>query len=317
MIKYVYFKLSSIRYSWESIGDDITIEVEALGQFTSFNKEIQNWETRKLNDEIGVFNAYQSSFTLPITLKIIERDLVFNDVGSANFEIKVDLENKDPQKSTHSITVIESRWKFKKPRAYFDIELEAKVIDVIRYMEETDEWWIKVKIDGEDVALPAFLKVKLNSSDSHRDYFTILEGAYQWKDASIRLSPENESYLLTENPHKKPVILTYSISKKEFILNDKIYHATDDPEYPLKEGKYDIEIPDAPHKDGELYTDKATKAKAWFRIGHNWERYIHTWQVSHWCVTLTQQEKWDELYSVLIRARKWDSKSIGVLEVIE
>ncbi len=77
MVKYVYLTLSNIKYSWESIGDDIIIEIEALDQFATFNKELENWEIRELNDKIGAFKAFESPFTIPITLRIIERDLVF------------------------------------------------------------------------------------------------------------------------------------------------------------------------------------------------------------------------------------------------
>lgn len=79
--------------------------------------------------------------------------------------------------------------------------------------------------------------------------------------------------------------------------------------------EYDIEIPDIPHPGG-LHYPEARYAKIWFRVGHSGKRYIHTGEHSRGCITLLEQERWDELCKILSKARKDDGRSIGVLEVI-
>ncbi len=63
--------------------------------------------------------------------------------------------------------------------------------------------------------------------------------------------------------------------------------------------------------------DRSSRAKTWFRIGHEGERYLHTGGRSLGCVTITEVEKWNEIYNKLIKARKGDFLSVGVLEVID
>ena len=92
---------------------------------------------------------------------------------------------------------------------------------------------------------------------------------------------------------------------------------------PWEKGFYDIEIADYAHAPGERYTSVAPKAKVWFHIGHGRsdekkdQKYIHTGSVTLGCITLDKTEKWNEVYEVLIRARLGDSKSVGILEVID
>lgn len=80
---------------------------------------------------------------------------------------------------------------------------------------------------------------------------------------------------------------------------------------------YDIEIPDYPHSGGARYEKQAPRAKTWFRIGHNGERYLHTGGYSLGCITITEIIRWVEIYNKLIKARKGDSISVGILEVID
>jgi len=50
---------------------------------------------------------------------------------------------------------------------------------------------------------------------------------------------------------------------------------------------------------------------------HSGERYIHTGRHSLGCITVLDQKKWGEIYDMLVKARKGDSQSVGVLEVVE
>jgi hypothetical protein len=80
---------------------------------------------------------------------------------------------------------------------------------------------------------------------------------------------------------------------------------------------YDIEIPDYSHKGGRNYLRQSKRAMTWFRIGHGGERYLHTGGYSLGCMTVIEVSRWMEIYDALIKARKGDFMSVGVLEVVD
>lgn len=93
----------------------------------------------------------------------------------------------------------------------------------------------------------------------------------------------------------------------------------DDPHPTFKSDEiriYDIEIPDYAHRGGANYPE-AKRAKTWFKIGHNGERYLHAGGHSLGCMTVIEVTRWMEIYNALIKARKGDFMSVGVLEVIK
>jgi len=143
-----------------------------------------------------------------------------------------------------------------------------------------------------------------------------MEGSLQGVKVSVKLDDKGMSYLGKENQHTAPVSITYSISKKTARFRDKVYATIDDPKSPWKKGLYDIEIPDYSHEGGHNYPESKL-ATVWFRIGHEGKRYFHLGSRSNGCMTLTQIHRWDELCKILIRARKGDGRSIGIVKVID
>ena len=123
------------------------------------------------------------------------------------------------------------------------------------------------------------------------------------------------SWLIAGVEHEPMAKATYSISKKIFTLNNKKYKTEDDPKNPWKKGLYDIEIPDCAHRSSPVY-EKAKRHKTWFKIGHTGERYLHVGSYSLGCMTITEVDKWMEIYNALIKARKGDFMSVGVLEIV-
>ncbi|MFH1188006.1 MAG: hypothetical protein V1688_04080, partial [bacterium] len=99
MLKQIQLKISKIKYTGDSVGDDMRIEIEALDKFLGSNKELKCGSERKLDEIVGTFFADGASFALPVNIKIIERDLIFNDVGSKKVNLKIDLKNDSPQSS--------------------------------------------------------------------------------------------------------------------------------------------------------------------------------------------------------------------------
>jgi len=171
--------------------------------------------------------------------------------------------------------------------------------------------------DKSKINLPAFLKIKKEKSDAKREYFLIMEGAYRGEYASVTLRDGGTSQFVSGIIHEPMAYVKYSISQKIFFLDGKKYKAADHPDSPWKKGLYDIEIPDYPHRGGARYQNEAPRAKTWFRIGHSGARYLHTGSRSLGCLTIVEVSRWSEIYNALIKARKGDSASVGVLEVID
>ena len=100
------------------------------------------------------------------------------------------------------------------------------------------------------------------------------------------------------------------------MLNGKKYKTVDYPKDPWQKGLYDLEIPDYAHHGGEYYPE-AKRAKVWFKVGHSGARYLHAGGISRGCMTIIETKRWMEIYNKLIKARKGDFMSVGILEIID
>jgi hypothetical protein len=323
MIKFIQLKLSKIKYGGNSIGRDIRLEMEILGTLFRVDKTIKAGTTVEINHEVGRFETDRKLFQADVLITVTEMDLLFNDVGSTKGSIKVNATVAQSQQFVFEIQVRETYSLFGKfwgPKiATFEITLEAEAVDVIKYVPDRGEGWLTVKIKDQvsKESLPAYLKIKVDRSDAKREYFTILEGPHRDKYASVILQNNGFSQYITGVKHESMARAQYSISQKTFILKGKKYKTTDYPEMPWKKGLYDIEIPDAPHKGGSNYLSQSEQAKTWFRIGHDGERYLHSGGFSLGCMTVVETNRWTEIYNNLIKARKGDFMSVGVLEVVD
>ena len=318
MDKTVILTLKQIKYTGKSIGNDIRVEVEALNRVIALEKKIQKGSAVDFTTEIGQIVTDKKSLTTQITIRVIEKDILFNDVGSSQKKLTVDLSTRNPQQVIHEVAVSESRGYVTGRTARFEMMIEARVFNgLIRYVEEEKGGWLIAKPDRgrENIALPKHLKVLLYKVDSKREYFTIGEGVLRGSKASVELK-NGKSYLSSKNSHSEAVQLTYSISKKILKFREKKYKAVDYPGILWKKGFYDIEIPDHSHEGGHNYPE-AQFATVWFRIGHTGDRYLHTGTRSTGCITLVEQKEWDQLYEVIIKGRKGDGISVGVLEVVD
>jgi len=183
----------------------------------------------------------------------------------------------------------------------------------IAYIPDVDGGWLLVVLEPsmEKVSLPFTLKVQLDDSRNGRDYFTILEGVYKGKRESV-----TQGYLKRNPKYKQQIKLIYYKSRRILKIdgkNDEYIAVMDNP---LSNGIYVIELPDYPHASGRHYLDKAKRALTWFRIRVVGSRYLHTGSVSAGCLTVTDVEKWDNLYREIIWCRKdGDDNAHGILEI--
>lgn len=322
MTELVQLKFSKIKYSGDSIGDNIRVEIEILDKFLSVNKIIKTDMTKDIDQEIGRFITDKKSFEAEIKITVIEKDLLFNDVGNIESDIKIDTSAIKPQQFIYEIQIKETHSILGKiwgnRIANFEIVLEATIGNVELCIPDTkDGWLITFDMNLKEVSLPAYLKVKSEYIKNKREYFIPLEGVYRGQLLSIKLQDDGSSYLISGIKHESMVRATYSISKKIFTLNGKKYTTVDYEDSPWKKGLYDIEIPDHPHPGGRNYTKIAPHSKVWFRIGHFGDKYIHAGSYSLGCITIIEHNKWEEIYFALIKARKGDFDSVGALEIID
>lgn len=323
MLKFIRLKLLNVKYGGDSIGRDIRVEIEILGKFLRVDKRIKAGTTAEINQEIGSFETDRGSLQTDVMITVIEKDLLFNDVGSVNGNIKVNTASAKPQQFVFEVKVRETRSIFDRfwgtKLAVFKITLIAEASSATRFVPDEDGGWLTVftEDEGSLESLPAYLKVKIERTDNKREYFTILEGPHRGKSASVKLRDDGSSWFLIDVKHKPAARAKYSISKKTFTLNGKKYQTVDYPEAPWQKGIYDIELPDYPHKLGRNYLDQSKRTITWFRIGHGGERYLHAGGRSLGCITVIEVKRWMEIYNALIKARKGDFMSVGVLEVAD
>ena len=325
MLKSVRLKLVKIKYGGDSVGRDIRVETEVLGKFLRVDKRIEAGTTAEINREVGRFETDRGLFQTEVFITVVEKDFLFNDIGNTNGSVKINTTLSKPQQFVFEAQVKETRSIFGKfwgmKTAVFEITLEAEASDAIKYTPDIEEGrgkgWLIVKFAGEsDKSLPAYIKLKIEHIDTEREYFTILEGAYRGMSASVKVSKDHSLRLITGIKHEPLARITYSISKKILTLKGKKYKADDDPKNPWGKGLYDIEIPDHPHEGGLKYPETG-RGTVWFKIGHSGERYLHPGRVSAGCISVTETARWMEIYNALIKARKGDFMSVGVLEVID
>ncbi|MFZ2356945.1 MAG: hypothetical protein WAW67_03875 [Candidatus Omnitrophota bacterium] len=315
-------KLSKIKYGGDSIGRDIRVEVEVLGKFLRVDKRIKAGTTVEINQEAGRFETDRGSFQTDVLITVIERDLLFNDVGSAKGSVKINTAIIKPQQFVFKIQVKEScsilsRLFWGKRTAIFEVTLEAQIGEIERCTPDTEDGWLVAQTgQGERVSLPAYITAHPKSIKNGREYFIPSEGTYRGELLSVPLKDDNSSYLISNIKHESMVSAKYSISEKVFTLNGKKYKAIDYPEAPWEKGIYDIGIPDFPHGSNDTYTE-AIRQKVWFPIDFENARYLHVGARSAGCMTIIETTRWMEIYNALIKARKGDFKNIGIVKIID
>ena len=109
MDKLVQLKLAKIKYGGDSVGEDIRIEIECLNRSFALDKRIKNGTEITIDEELGQFPVIQTPLTIPVHIKIIEQDLIFNDIGEKQVKNKSRRErcifaNEHPRNSSKGAT---------------------------------------------------------------------------------------------------------------------------------------------------------------------------------------------------------------------
>jgi hypothetical protein len=217
------------------------------------------------------------------------------------------------------------------------------------YYVKTDDsgWVLALKPDNKTKAsLCSHTKVQVITKANGRTLFKVCDGPN--KDQSLSMSNENAALHLSNHPKDAPAqaeaSLTVIYKKRDTAWYSKARNQTLDQQLgslaflgktievtlnsdwggsytPIAVGEYKIRIPDSPHDSNmtAYYRKVAPKLRydqVWFPIEHgNNSRYVHVGNVSDGCVTVVDLEKWNDVYSYLIRHRTPGGKHVGKLIV--
>ena len=195
-----------------------------------------------------------------------------------------------------------------------------KIKGRIRYVNEVfPNGWLTVLINGTKREILEGTKVRMIEEKNGREYFTILEGKFEGKQASVSkksfLGIATSSYLTTKNKQIRiPAQLVFDVNKNKLSINGLgTFNAITHPKNPIPKGTHFLELPDEIHNLGSSYTNYSRYAKTWFRIGLSGDRYLHCGSYSAGCIAVTDWEAWTEIYKYLrYRRNVYSGKTIGV-----
>ncbi len=317
MTKIITLKIKKISYSGDYVGPNFHITIDVLDKKTEVIERIEAGSTKFVNRI--VFNQSCESDLLPVRIRIVEEDPLFDDVGTG--QISMPLKNLSIGE-THTTTVKVSGQGWEKSKtASITLEFEVSQNDGIRYASNADgRGWLLILLDekSKETQIPFALKVRISEITSKREHFYIDEGPLKGQTASVRLKRGGSSFLLSDLKHKPAARLVFRKKKQTLEIEGLgVFKAKTFDSDPVKNGIHDIELPVSPHNEhGSDYLEFSIFAQSWFRVGHTEGRFLHCGSQSAGCITVTEPKKWTEIYNFLIDRRK-DQPSVGTIDVTD
>jgi len=152
MLKKIVLKLKSIKYSGDSVGYDIHLEIRVQNKVYNLDKSIKPGSVLKVNEEIAQLEMSANSQEEDIIIKMVEKDLIFNDTSKVSRKIKINTDSKEPQEFEFEVKVQEMRATLRKSTAVFTITLEAGQLKSIPSVEDP-KWTGDFNDDTEQMIL--------------------------------------------------------------------------------------------------------------------------------------------------------------------
>ncbi|RJQ32439.1 hypothetical protein C4572_00865 [Candidatus Parcubacteria bacterium] len=175
MLKFIKLNLTKIKYAGNSVGRDIRVEIEAFGKFFRVDKRIKAGEAKSIDQEILRLESDQDVLQSDLAIAVIEKDLLFSDTGALKSSIKIDVASEKSQIFRFNVEVKESRSLLSKlfwggRKAVFELEFEAIIGDVERYIPNTkDGWFLTLDNKDDNASLPEYLKLILRYEKGGRE----------------------------------------------------------------------------------------------------------------------------------------------------
>lgn len=164
--------------------------------------------------------------------------------------------------------------------------------------------WLAVTLDGGTrVSLAYGIKVAFDGRSGGRDSFTILEGVYKGKKASVAQKSASESYLVSTISHLPAGRIQFDTKSQRLKFGTSgpynafsgagtgVENGRSVTYTPVPPGSYLLAIPAYPSKQTRAAYGQWTRYhKTWFRIGieHSGSRFLHAGEISDGCVTVRQ-----------------------------
>jgi hypothetical protein len=309
--------LSNVAFTGDSLGPEYEFKFTAAGQAATVKVNMKQRREAIVNRDIFDLPELLEAHRLPLRIDVVEKDEVFDDVGSLDAELAISYPEPREQSITFEITVKGQGREIRK-KSLAHVTVVACLDKGIRYVAGLNpNSWLSVRFDaGFEEEIPHLLAVELVEITAQAIRFRILEGRYKGELAQISNSPRRD-YLRQEVGVRREaaqMVLRSGVQRLQ-IGGVGEFSVMVDPRNPIPRGTYRVEIPDEPHDKGAPYLDRAKYARTWFRIGDQGDRYLHTGEVTVGCATVNAVESWDEICKVLLRSRL-DSQAVGTLEVL-
>jgi hypothetical protein len=205
----------------------------------------------------------------------------------------------------------------------------------VRYLpEQGGQGFIDVRVTttGAIIALPGYLKLNYLGikvlNGQQRDYFIPYEGISKNRELSVARKSDGGSYLVTGNilgPAKiifNPVKANLWYGEGSSRVGPIFAQGTTiQGVAPLKDGVYEMSVPDEPHNDGDYYLSQSSYARLWYPIpadqnrdGRDDERFLHCGNASAGCIAVKDLPQWTAIYRYLYNRRLRDGV-IGTITV--
>jgi|GEM_PF-6584933 len=174
MKKIIVLKLVRVEYTGKSIGNDIRLEVDIFDRTIRFDSKVKRGDSIRPDLELGRIKIDGKSIVIPITIRVIERDLLFNDTGFVKAKIKITHDGTFPQRFVHAVEVRESRGFLTKSKAQFEILIEASSASKehsTSYKGRSIKWWKEWK------ELKTYAYRGVNGKEDYNRYDTLITKA--------------------------------------------------------------------------------------------------------------------------------------------
>jgi hypothetical protein len=207
----------------------------------------------------------------------------------------------------------------------------------IRYLPEIDGSGFITVIQTSEIsnseggrkAFPGYLKVNYLGikilNGKQRDYFIPYEGKYKNREMSITRKSDGGSYLVTGNI-LGPAKVIFNPVKANIWYGEGSTRvgpifAQGSSTNTLRDGVYEISVPDEPHPGGDSYLTQSSYARLWYPIpldqnqdGIPDDRFLHCGNISAGCVTVRDIPQWTGICRYLYNRRLRDNV-VGMITV--
>ncbi len=154
----IIFRLKKVTHTGAHIGRDVEIKISSpLGISCSVKRGVPPEQVTNFDIEIGRIGSDTDLLFVPMSATVVEHDAIFDDVGTEQKTIELNLENEKKRTDTIVVHVTERRWFFWKATARFSVVIETLVESILpeKHVSTVDNprWTEDFSDDSETILL--------------------------------------------------------------------------------------------------------------------------------------------------------------------